>query len=319
VLTFFFVVYFLSDSFGVCAENNDNSTDIRRLLTLKDDEYKNYRNKLVKNGKQYDLEQSLKDSSGKGLAVYIVNCRINYRDDFKVYDSTRVGMTRSGSPSFNISRKGLASLKNREYSWPAFVIEQLWKKLWPEEIGIKKVTQGLFWRDVKGPKILWEKVLTDTKEPLIKAIAVFALCDQNNFAAKAISIIQDPNESLYVKEAVFAYIKKYAPEFGESLICDTIDYWKDNFSLRSTAIYYYSRVLMKKDEKRAKKQLYAWLHDDQLPEDVHTSIVGALMRYATPEDIDIFHNVLKRKQLSGKLKEKIKKVIIRYGDRKKRK
>jgi hypothetical protein len=305
--------------------NKANFTDLKPLLTLKSDEYKQYRDKLVALGDKYDMNDALKESWEMGLAANIINLRIDNKSLFNKYDSGNVAFTAGGDERYRVPTENPNNILQIGPRWQMFVTEQIWKKLWSRELGhyyVKRSFIGVNFIRVKlTPIALWEKVLDSARDPLLKSVAVHALCKDENFYEKAKKLLNDPLTDTTVKYAVISSVKLFKLKFGKDLIVETIHCWKGDPVIREHALRVYENVLGKNDQVGAKKQFLAWLRHNQMPLLMRKRLAIKMKNIASEEDIKILENYLKKKDIPKELRETLERETIPgyYGRIKKKK
>ena len=283
----------------VCLARSDRLGDLRQLVSADGEAYKMARDSLVKTGTKWDDKRAISEGWQIGLAAFIVNVRVENGEVFEKLDRIPVVLTRGGNPMF-------PSPVSEGIAWQAFVLEQTWKSLWPDELSRAMIENSLMKQDIQGPSDLWQKLSGSAVKPSLRAVGVYALCKREPFKEGAAELLGNACTPGIVKRAVLSGIDTYTPGFALDLLVNSMPGWKDDSHLRYRAIMH----LASQHSASSRELLYDWVLNDELCEGMRTEIVNA-MSGVNPKgsDLAVYRDLLSRESLPVKLREVVERLL----------
>jgi hypothetical protein len=256
VLAATFAIQIANNYTGVCfAAESTRFDDVRQLISAQGNDYKTLRDSLVATGTKWNQELALKEGWEVGLAVAILNARVDHSDAFGKLDSTPISTTRSGRKTFVLEKQ-----VGMEYE--TFVIEQIWKDLWPEDLSTSLIEPTVMRQSLEGPisdegqaRKLWMALSDSAIKPLLRAISIYALCNYQKGRELVEQALNNGSAPYIVKKAAIIGMFTYKAQFRLDVIIGNTSSIKDNINLIGLAVGY----LGGDSNKKSRDLLYQWI------------------------------------------------------------
>lgn len=291
-------LYVASGKTCVCLAQSPSLDDLREVVAAKGDAYGMLRARLTKAGNKWDVDSALKDGWATGLAAFIINTRVDNRDAFAELDAASLVPMADGRPTFRPRRaEGVV--------WQAFVLEQTWKALWPEELCTRMIERSVMKQPVAGPTNLWQELTAPAVGPNLRAVGVYGLCKYETFNDQAADLLTNNASPSIVRRAVLCGMDTYKPSFARDVIVKAMPQWANDDYLRVRALMF----LAGDSADASRGVLHQWLGDERLSETMRTEIVNALSANPKACDADVYRDLLQRESLAVKIRETVQRVL----------
>jgi hypothetical protein len=294
-----------NSNFGVCyAAESTRFAEVRQLVAAQGNDYKTLRDSLVKAGAKWNQELALKEGWEAGLAVAILNARIDHRDAFDKLDLTSLSTDHSG-------RQRFLPQKEVGMEYETFAIEQFWKCLWPNDVRNSKhdeIVRAVMRPTLEGPiseegqaKKLWMALSDPAVKPQLRAIGIYASCRYQECRQPAEEALGDGSAPFMVKFAAITGMFTYKSPFRLDVIVEKTSKMKDNLSVIQTAI----NELGKDSDKKSRELLYRWIADSSFSQVARGTIFNEFSYTPQPGDIEVLRSVLSQGNLPAFLQNEI--------------